>query len=224
MVIRHSAILTTILLLTGLALAPQVASADVVTMTLTGPPPGPSAYGIYLSPYTATINGISGISVICDDFLDESVKGASWTATAIAGSGDLSGTRMAAKRTDGGDLNRDYDAIAYLLPLLETDRALYSFAIWHIFAPAAVDSWLAGAGSFRTNVDNAAANALINAPVGARDYLTIYSPVTTGSTPQEFVIDPVPTPEASTTAILFAEFFASLGGLILVRRRIRQAN
>jgi hypothetical protein len=234
MATKFAKVLPAILFLAGLTLVLQVASADVVTMTLTAPPPGNAAYGVYLSPYQATISGKSGsISVICDDFLDESVKGVSWPATVFAGSGDLSGTRMAAlSGAADGALDRDYDAIAYLIPSLSLDQTLYSFAIWDIFSAAAnkgqagdaVESWLTAQGatsSFIDSVHSTAADALIHAPTGARDNLTIYSPPPTGTTPQEFV---VVTPEASATAVLGFELSALLGGLMILRKRIRRVS
>src|ERR1700761_4288255 len=37
-------------------------------------------YGIYIGPYTATVNGVS-TSAICDDFSDATYVGETWTAT-----------------------------------------------------------------------------------------------------------------------------------------------
>jgi hypothetical protein len=61
--------------------APSVFADSIpVNLTLTSPPPGPSRDGIYISPYTANINGVSS-TIICDDFLDDTVAGGSWQAT-----------------------------------------------------------------------------------------------------------------------------------------------
>ena len=48
-------------------------------MTLTGANSGSQA-GVYTSPYTATIDGATGIAVICDDFTSDTYFGETWTA------------------------------------------------------------------------------------------------------------------------------------------------
>src|ERR1700689_2418331 len=49
------------------------------TFTLTGVGSNIVLDGIYISPYTATINGVQ-TAVICDDFKDEVYVGESWMA------------------------------------------------------------------------------------------------------------------------------------------------
>src|SRR5690242_17261293 len=74
-------------------------AANTVTMTLTTQNPNNVAYptdifaGLYVNPYVATINGVSGVPVICDDFLDHTSVGASWQATTLTGN-NLSSSRM----------------------------------------------------------------------------------------------------------------------------------
>ena len=219
------------------------ALADVAEMRLTNPPPGDVLYSVYISPYTATINGVSQL-VICDDFLDDTYTGETWQANVINGSADLSTTRMAtlSGRT-GDDLNRAYDAIAWLgLRLLApgvsvTDRGYLSFAIWDIFADTgstqkplakSVPQWVGVNSSFYLgHVRPLALEALAEAPKGERARLTIYSPAsdgTCGTAPcptqpsQEFVT--VTTPEASAPAILALDLLTLLGVVFLVRRRV----
>src|ERR1700691_2444139 len=65
------------LALSLLCIAPS-AFADTASMDLTGA--GSNVMdGVYIGPYTATINGVS-TPVICDDFADESYIGEAWTA------------------------------------------------------------------------------------------------------------------------------------------------
>jgi hypothetical protein len=44
---------------------------------------GPVMGGVYTDPYQATLGGVSGVNVICDDYNDNSYIGESWTAYAI---------------------------------------------------------------------------------------------------------------------------------------------
>ncbi len=220
----------------ALIFSPSTVLADIVTVTmkLVAPPPGQSAYGVYVDPYSALINGAqTPTSVICDDFLDDTYHDETWQANKIAGSADLSGTRMATLSgfTDP-TLNRAYDAVAWLsLQLLapNADRVLLSFALWDIFAPSAVQSWLtprAGA-TYYTQVQTTAQDALTHAPVDERFHLTIYSPIKdtqscgTGhcptAPPQEFVT--VRVPEASALSALAFNLATLLGVVLLVRRR-----
>ena len=110
-----------------------------VNLTLTSPPPGPSRDGIYISPYTANINGVS-TTIICDDFLDDTVAGGSWQAT-VNNFGSL-GNALFAGNPQG------YGQAAWLtLQLLaqnpgSAQQAYYSYAIWAVFAPTQVRAWL----------------------------------------------------------------------------------
>ncbi len=45
--------------------------------------------GVYVGPYTASINGGTPTAVICDDYLDESYVPEYWTADIYQGSGPL---------------------------------------------------------------------------------------------------------------------------------------
>ena len=218
-----------------LILSQPAALADQVTMQLINPPPGSVMYNVYISPYLATIKGIS-TSVICDDFVDDTYTKEIWTAYVFDGSADLSNTRMAdARLLEVTALNDDYDAVAWLALRLYSpgislaQQGLYSFAIWDIFADASVHAWLGarGGASFYSDVTSEAQIARDNAAEGERSILTIYSPVADSAScgggdcpttpPQEFVV--VKAPEASAPVILAFDLLALLGVVFLVRRR-----
>ena len=61
----------------ALLFAPAMFAATV-SMTLTSAG-GNISNGVYVNPYTASINGVS-TTVICDDYVDDSYVGESWTA------------------------------------------------------------------------------------------------------------------------------------------------
>ncbi len=120
-----------------------------VNMTLTGPPPGPSMGGIYTSPYTATIDGVS-TPVICDDFNSESFQGLNWMATATGLAALTGGTASTSVKFEQGDAATqqfDYSVISYLaVELMQVDQSTsagqeaageMSYAIWDVFDPTA---------------------------------------------------------------------------------------
>jgi len=100
--------------------------------------------GVYVGPYNATVNGTS-TQIICDDFTDESYIGESWTANVTTLS-NLNGTKW------GGLSNATtlYDEAAWLAtqmlsPTYSQNPAqvgLLAYALWAVFQPSAVESWL----------------------------------------------------------------------------------
>jgi hypothetical protein len=128
------------------------AAAAQTSVTLTGPPPGNTYDGIYLSPYYATVGGATNTPVVCDDFGDDTSIGDHWTATASAFptvSGPLSTSWGLAGKTTA-----QYDEVAWLVSALFslpssiqpanalTQQAIDSFAIWAVFDPAGVARYL----------------------------------------------------------------------------------
>jgi hypothetical protein len=120
-----------------------------VNITLTGPPPGPSMGGVYTSPYTASIDGVS-TSVICDDFTSDSFQGLSWAATATdlgMLTGGTASTSVKFEQSDAATQQFDYSVISYLsVELMQVDQSTsagqtaageMSYAIWDVFDPAA---------------------------------------------------------------------------------------
>jgi hypothetical protein len=76
-----------------LATGPLAAAAPpTVTLNLTSAGSGANLGGVYTSPYYGNINGGSTVSVICDDFADDSYVPETWTAYQSSLSSILSGT------------------------------------------------------------------------------------------------------------------------------------
>jgi hypothetical protein len=101
--------------------------------------------GVYVGPYNATVNGVS-TQIICDDFVDDSYVGESWTANVTTLS-NLSGTKW-------GNSTQLYDEAAWLATQMlsgtysgnATQVGYLAYALWAVFAPTQVESWL-GANS-----------------------------------------------------------------------------
>jgi len=130
-----------------LCLAPCAFAQGEVNITLTSA--GSNVMdGIYVGPYTATVNGTS-TQIICDDFVDDSYVGESWTANVTTLS-NLNGTKW------GGMANATqlYDEAAWLATQMlspsysnnPTQVGYLAYALWAVFQPTAVENWL-GANS-----------------------------------------------------------------------------
>ncbi len=218
-----------------LSFAPA-AFAGTASMTLTGAGSNVLA-GVYVGPYTATINGTS-TPVICDDFGDESYLPESWTANISTFPG------LTSVKYTGASETKQYDEVAYLAfellaaPGNSLKAGEIQYALWDVFDPSAI-SYLNGSNA-------AAATAAQTYLTGAQNNystltsaqlaeITIYTPNTRDSItcngnpcpstpPQEFITvttsngpngPPTPTPEPGTTLLL------GLGvtGLFLLSRR-----
>lgn len=79
------------------ALVPAIASAQVA-VKLTGVGAGDQAYGVYVGPYRANVQGFGNIDVTCVDYYHHARIGLEWTAhvTVLADGADLSRTRFGA--------------------------------------------------------------------------------------------------------------------------------
>jgi hypothetical protein len=114
------------------------------SVTLTGPPPGYSYDGIYVSPYYATVGGVTNVPVVCDDFGDDSTL-STWKATVTPFS-TISSTNTSWSLA--GKTLTQYDAVAWLtLKVLQQTpgtigQIVYSFADWALFDPGGVASYL----------------------------------------------------------------------------------
>ncbi len=136
--------------LAALFLAPGAVAQT--SMVLTGPPPGNTYDGIYVSPYYATVGGSTNVPVICDDFGDDTSIGDHWTATASAFP-TSTGPIATSWGLAGGTL-KQYDEVAWLgLAILSlpssvqpanalTQQVIDSFALWAVFDPTGVASYL----------------------------------------------------------------------------------
>ncbi|MGH9715121.1 MAG: PEP-CTERM sorting domain-containing protein [Candidatus Acidiferrales bacterium] len=214
-----------------LAFAPS-AKADSV-MTLTGAGNNP-AFDVYVGPYTATINGTS-TPVICDDFAHESFVGESWNASVI----NLGTLSTGAPSFNTGTAGNYSEAAWLTLQLLgapnNSEATAIQYAIWDMFDPTGVSSYLAGFSggtsflSDSTNMNgvdywlNQAAGSSLSASEMS-DFL-IYMPTScisgqclTGSgLPQQFIVH---TPEPSAILMLLM----GLGALLWFKRRDRLPN
>ena len=212
-----------------LAFAPS-SRADS-TMTLTGAGNNP-AFNVYVGPYTATINGIS-TPVICDDFSDESFLGESWNASVA----NLAAVATGAPSFSTGTGN--FSEAAWLtLQLLSaannSEATAIQYAIWDLFDPSAVSSYLGGFAGGTSFLDSTSINGVqywLGQAEGSSlsssqlaDFL-IYTPTScisgqclTGSgLPQQFIVY---TPEPSAILMLLM----GLAALLWFKRRDQITN
>jgi hypothetical protein len=206
---------------------------------LTGVGNGNNLYGIYVSPYVATINGVSTY-VICDDFSDEVDIDESWTTTqysipqaatsGLFGSGQTSGPAYTSALFG-------YEEVAYLSQQLITglptmpalQQQALSYAIWSVFEPNQVQSYLSnytgGTSFYNTYVAPDLTAAATNAASGSYSNVNVFRPVdgteTCCGNPQEFVR--VSTPEAPSAANLGVDFLG-FGVLLFAVRRYKFAG
>jgi hypothetical protein len=218
----------------GLASAQCLSSNN---FCLTGVGNGNSLDGVYVSPYVATVNGVVGTYVICDDFADEVDINESWTATQYTvGAATSNGLFSSSPSPALG-----YQEVAWLSQQLITglptmtayQQEVYSYAIWSVFDangtaanPIGVNQVIGTSGTFYNDVQTelgVAANAVENTPTNFSN-VAIYTP-TGGETccgrAQEFVT--VSTPEAPGVANLAVDFLG-LGVLLFAFQRFRLAR
>jgi hypothetical protein len=195
------------------------------SMTLTGG--GNNVFNdVYIGPYTALINGVS-TEVICDDYYNETYLYESWTATET--------TVGSSVTTAFGPANsQQYDEVAWLAEQLMNPSTTCAFtptncaadiqyALWDVFDPSAstgitgndqqnIASWLSAAQTQTYSVGEFS-NVDIYTPTG-------FNP----ASPQEFIaVNPVPSPEPPSVAVLGLDF-GGLAGLIFVVSRFRKAR
>ncbi len=211
------------------------AIAGTASMTLTGAGSNVLA-GVYVGPYTATINGTS-TPVICDDFSDESYLPESWTANVSTFPG------LASVQFTGSPELQNYEEAAYLAfellaaPVNSLQAGEIQYALWDVFDPGAIP-YLSGsnagaATAAQTYLGGAVAN-YASLTAGQLAEITIYTAVSGTATcsgnpcpsapPQEFLTvttsngpsgPPTPAPEPATTLLLGM----GLAGLFLLSRR-----
>jgi len=109
--------------------------AQTTTMTLTGVGNGATVGDVYVNPYTATIGSTTGVSVICDDWSDNTYDPETWTANVNAVSSLTSTTSPAPLFGDNPKL---YNEAAWLASQLmansgnQTLQDEISFALWQL--------------------------------------------------------------------------------------------
>jgi hypothetical protein len=206
--------------------------------------------GVYTSPYTATIAGVAGVKVICDDFFDDSYIPETWT-TYVTNLTDLT-TNSSLVKFQGSNYGtavgvslsqtQAYATAAVLAQELmaqnqsttagQTAAGELSFAMWGLFDSAAFNSI---SGSNLTNAKNdlkSAASYVTTNNLTASSFsnVTLYSYNGGGTTcnggtcpppPQEFVV--VNMPEPSTIALFALDLSAVAGLFVFIRRRAARA-
>ncbi len=237
-----------------LSLAPNAVAATTTTMTLTTPLnydpnfPASAFGGVYVDPYVATVGGVTGVPVICDDFADDTYLNETWTATILDPTTQLSSSRM----TSLGATQVGYEQVAWLSEQLVTynnstpsdalQRAYISFAIWSVFDPTDVATWanshsdlaaaLAVSSSTPDSINWWLAQAASNASVADLSNITIYTPSLDSSTyscpngcpnkpAQEFIV--VKATDSPALATLCLNLLG-LGVILFIVRKRRAAG
>jgi hypothetical protein len=205
-------------------------SVKADNLDLVSPGNGVNAANVYVGPYQGTINNGPVTPIVCDDFTHDSFVGETWQATATnLGTGNLgsTGTTLYGKQFGAAIATVDYDAAAYLTtellspnlsPTAQTDL---QYAVWYLFDPTNVASYLGGFGTTYSGLLSAAegdvaaaflaeANPATALTAAQLAEFTIYTPTTVTSCPngagqcglpQEFIVQ---TPEPSTLLLLGA--------------------
>jgi hypothetical protein len=136
------------------AICLTTAALAQTSVTLTGPPPGYVYDGIYMSPYYATVGGVTNTPIVCDDFGDDSNSGSTWNATVTSFS-NITSTNTSWGSTAASN-TKLYGAAGYLFGQILSastpyDKVVDTFELWALFDPGAVKNYLAstsvGAGS-----------------------------------------------------------------------------
>jgi hypothetical protein len=206
-----------------------VGLASAQTFVLTGAGSNTVLDGIYISPYTATVNGVVNTPVICDDFFDEVYLGENWSTTA----GTVGSTTTGLFGTEN---SQGYGEVAWLSEQLysnPSNAGAISYAIWAVFDSSGVAGWLNSYGDtttynavFGSGGYLAQAAAAVPGPGSGSSFsnVLVYTPVANsqseGGRPQEFL---VVTPEAPSMANLAVDFMG-FGALLLVFRRYKFAG
>ena len=208
-----------------------VSSAFGTQMKLTGVGNGYVMGGVYVGPYTATIGGVP-TEVICDDFTTDISVGMTWTAdtntlSQVTPSGPQ---KFTTPEWQGYTIQNEYDAAALLAeqlmqPSNMNNPALagyYSYAIWTIFDPSAVNGYGVGHALTPTqvyDVDALRTSALANAAGGQAPSgsVTVYTPNPLRAS-QEYLV--VSTPEPPAPATLGFDLLALAALVYLMRHRI----
>lgn len=219
----------------ALALVCFATFAFGVSMTLTGPPPGPSMAGVYTSPYTANIDGVSTY-VICDDFTTDSYQGLSWTAT-VSTVAALPSNTVKFDVGSPATQEQDYATAAFLAgEILAQDQTtlagqyqagILSYALWGVFDTTLLTTYqgpnctsINSYGCLTSGELADATHALATARASAGSYtqysnVNVYTPAPLNAS-QEFLTVRTAEPSAAS---LFAVYLVGLLGLVLVFRR-----
>jgi len=201
--------------------------------------------GVYVGPYTATINGVS-TQVVCDDWAHDTYIGESWSASVTSFS-NLSVTQnSAAWKLTSAQQTQYYEEAAWLfLQMFNTGTTCpnkggncvgdISYALWAIFDSAALNNLTVGSADY----DNAVywmqqAQAAYNSNQLSTSLFSnflIYSPTgnyscsgggCASTPPQEFLV--LKTPELSSVALFGLDMLGLFGLVVVFRRRLLRAS
>jgi hypothetical protein len=206
------------------------------TFTLTGVnPSGANLGGVYTGPYVATINGVTGIQVICDDFQTNTTIGKTVTVTETKVS-DLTGSAanqvVKFNKSDASTQQANYMTAAYLaIQLVGIDQStalgrlqgsLLNYAIWYLFYDKALDNLTTSQKTTAQAYLSGAQTATSSHGVAMYSQVSIWTPNPYGAS-QEFIS--VRVPEATVAEFLgFNALVLVLVGLFLRRRGFRFAE
>jgi hypothetical protein len=224
-------------------------ATQTTTFTLTGVEQYQAQMGgVYTSPYVATIGGVTGINVICDDFADDSYVPETWTTyvtslPTVSSSSPVKWTGSGYGSAVGYSLSQSdaYAAAAYLaIELLNTNQSTQagrtiagelSFAMWGLFDAAAYNS-ISGSVLTASKADLTAAiqnHGLLSSYTNVSLYsydaaagLPVGCGGTCGTPPQEFIV--VNMPEPPSLAILAVDMLGVLGLVVFFRCRRRTSR
>jgi len=201
-----------VLSVAGVIMAAGSAHASLLSVKFTGVN-GASAFGYYVGPYSGTVNG-NPVTLYCVDFANHVFFGQSWKAnlTGLDGSSGLGNTRY------GGAVGLPnaltlYREAAWLTTQYAThphDYGDIQATIWQLFnskAPTPSSSaWLELAKENYNTLN-----------FSLYDVITNEGPVRATGQVQEFIIEPVPTPEPAGLVLLGT---ALIVVFVFFRRRI----
>jgi hypothetical protein len=103
--------------------------------------------GIYIGPYDIQVGGSSGPTsgMICDDFNDDIGIGSTWQANPVSVSGATLGQTLFGSQQGALTGYEEVAALSYAILFNNqsaTTNALMQYAIWAVFSPTQVQTWL----------------------------------------------------------------------------------
>jgi len=162
------------------------ALAQQVNLQITDPPSNNILDYIYVGSYSATNTQTNvGVQIICDDFKDNSnYQAYTYTVNSFSDLGNTLWGQYLAGKDSSSQIANLYSEAAWLamqvLGQTGTQQGYYSYAVWAIFAPNEVASWLTtyssdggtacntvfGAGSWSSNTCHVGTGGLVGKAVG----------------------------------------------------------
>lgn len=210
---RHSRLLTVLLLSLASLVLNSAALADSVNLTLIGPG-GNNGGGVYTYPYNFYIGtSTTPTPLICDTFDNEVVAGEHWTANVY---GLLSGNGLFGN-------NPNYKTAGLIFEDILANKVnptVGNWAIWGLFSSnAASNPYFLGSGAASLDLKYSSVAALTSN--SAFNDLVLYTPVagtqSWGGTPQEY-IGRCSVPEPGELSLIFTTLVLGLAGIICAKK------